>query len=94
MITFGCNHVQVDKEVVKTGFGSKLRATIRHLRKKNKIHNRDTCTGTVGGEDLGVSQRGSTESRNMLYTRKSMRPTVVEFEDDDMLGDLEIVCFF
>ena len=70
------------------GFGGKLRATIRHLRKKNKIHNRDTCTGTVGGEDLGVSQ-----SRNMLYTRKSMRPTVVEFEDDDMLGDVKIVCF-
>ena len=82
----------MDKEVVKTGFGSKVRATIRHLKKKNKKHKTDkmALTSTVHrcDGDSGVRHRSSAV-RKMLHARKSMRPTVIEFEDYPVLGDLK-----
>ena len=120
VIPYGYNHVQVDKKKTdgRTGFGGKLRASIRHLTKKtkksdaraltvrgggemtqmNEIQNSVTMTlmvpntpDTPDGGDLGHIQLRPTVQRNMLHARKSMRPTLVEFEDAPVLGDLKAI---
>ena len=83
-----------------------MRKTIRNLNKKNeKQDTSDTMALTnrtrdrsdrmtlMPPGDSGVVRRRSTVKRNKLNARRSMRPSVMEFEDTPVLGDLKAILF-